>query len=54
MAIRRSGAVGVTGPVPGCYTVGVRLDRWGLLQTDVAIGDEEQVSVEVQFPPRGE
>jgi protocatechuate 3,4-dioxygenase beta subunit len=48
------GQFAISAPVPGRYTVGVRSDQWGLLQTDVAVGDEEQVSVEVQFPPRGE
>ena len=47
------GQFAIPAPVPRRYTVGVRSDRWGLPQTDVAVGDEEQVSVEVQFPPRG-
>jgi hypothetical protein len=54
MAIRRSGQLAIPAPVPRRYTVGVRSDRWGLLQIDVAVGDEEQVSIEVQFPLKGE
>lgn len=41
----------IAAPVPGRYTVGVRSDRWGVVHTDVEVGSEEQVSVEVQFLP---
>jgi protocatechuate 3,4-dioxygenase beta subunit len=42
----------IAAPVPGRYTVGVQSERWGVVQIDVEVGGEEQVSVAVQFPPR--
>jgi hypothetical protein len=54
MAIRRSGALGDTGAGSPPLHGGCPVRSMGLLQTDAAVGDEEQVSVEVQFPPTGE
>jgi uncharacterized GH25 family protein len=39
----------ISAPVAGRYTVGVRSDTWGLVQTDVEVGNEEPVTVEMHF-----
>jgi protocatechuate 3,4-dioxygenase beta subunit len=39
----------ISAPVPGRYTVGVRSERWGSIQTEVEVGGEEPVSLKAQF-----
>jgi protocatechuate 3,4-dioxygenase beta subunit len=43
------GQFAMSAPVPGSYTVGARSDDWGIAKTDVAVGSEEEVTVEVKF-----
>lgn len=43
------GQFALSASVPGHYTVGVRSDTWGLVQTDVQVAGEDQIAVEVQF-----
>jgi protocatechuate 3,4-dioxygenase beta subunit len=39
----------MSAPVPGRYTLGARSDDWGSAQSEVEVGSEEPVTVEVQF-----
>jgi protocatechuate 3,4-dioxygenase beta subunit len=39
----------LSAPLPGRYTVGVRSDMWGSVQTEIEVSGEEPIFVEVQF-----